>query len=261
MVGSGSDGIGGGLGLDVDEESLALAREAAKKEDYEWFMEFIGTGEEDDGRGAPAPSSSSSNDGSSSSGGDGGGSTSTSRYGDETRQGRTGQSYYDNVNSSSGSSRRQAYMDNGRDNTDREYNPRLRNHNVYDDDNYNNYSSSPYYDDNNNNDYDTGSTRAQGDKKRPPRSRGYPAPKSQSPTTGGVDTRGGQRLSPPPPPPPTPRTTTISTMSSTESQGGEAGITTPGLLRGWERGGGTRTSARYARRREPWRCGCRWRTR
>lgn len=36
-----SDGSSSGLGLDVDAESLARAREAAKNDDYEWFMEFI----------------------------------------------------------------------------------------------------------------------------------------------------------------------------------------------------------------------------
>ncbi|CAM9415901.1 unnamed protein product, partial [Laminaria digitata] len=88
MVGGGGGGSGGGgggggglggFGLDVDEESLALARDAAKKEDYEWFMEFIGTGEDDGGGSGddvPASSSSSNNNGgssSSSSGGGGGG--------------------------------------------------------------------------------------------------------------------------------------------------------------------------------------------
>lgn len=39
----------GGMGLDLDPESIAQAREAAKKDDFDWFMEFIGSEQDDDG--------------------------------------------------------------------------------------------------------------------------------------------------------------------------------------------------------------------
>lgn len=54
--GDGGDGSGlGGAGL--DPESVARAREAAKNNDYDWFMEFIG-GDEDDGDESSSNSSS-----------------------------------------------------------------------------------------------------------------------------------------------------------------------------------------------------------
>ncbi|CAB1111847.1 unnamed protein product [Ectocarpus sp. CCAP 1310/34] len=48
--GDGGDGGLGGIGLDA--ESVARAREAAKKDDYDWFMEFIGVDEEEEGDGS-----------------------------------------------------------------------------------------------------------------------------------------------------------------------------------------------------------------
>lgn len=48
--GDGGDGGLGGIGLDA--ESVARAREAAKKDDYDWFMEFIGVDEEEEDGGS-----------------------------------------------------------------------------------------------------------------------------------------------------------------------------------------------------------------
>lgn len=191
--GGGGGGGAGGLGLDVDEESLALARDAAKKEDYEWFMEFIGAGEDEgggSGDGAPAPSSSSSR---TNNGG--------SRYGNDKRQTSSSQSYYDNDNSSGGSSgsnsRRQTYRNNGRD-TGRD-NARPQNNNVYDDDD--DYSSSsPYYSNDNYDDVDTGSGRPRGKAASPRPRPGNPAPRSREfqSSTRGVNEMRGERSNPPP---------------------------------------------------------------
>ncbi|CAM9529200.1 unnamed protein product [Ectocarpus sp. 4 AP-2014] len=70
----GDSGDGGLGGVGLDAENVARAREAAKKDDYDWFMEFIGvdeeeedggsiSGGEDNSRGKPSQRSSSNNGG------------------------------------------------------------------------------------------------------------------------------------------------------------------------------------------------------
>ncbi|CAM9136074.1 unnamed protein product [Ectocarpus fasciculatus] len=90
--GDGGDGGLGGIGLDA--ESVARAREAAKKDDYDWFMEFIGVDEEgedggsksggEDNSGGKAPDGPSSKNG----GGVVGGASSGTRRAPSSTSGR-----------------------------------------------------------------------------------------------------------------------------------------------------------------------------